>query len=578
MNRKRQPTSFVQSFLTGASRVARDLLEAKLVPSRLEGFAQRLSAYGGYEAARPSRLRDSWTTSNPGPNAAVDSASANLVARSRDLERNDAHWARWLEVDTDEVVGTGLVPRAVEVADDDSVEPRPRTELEREADAAWAWWSARGVADIEGQHTLDAKTSLMNRGWKRDGACYMRRIWLPPTPERIVPIKVQILERDMVDETKNAVLADGGEDKRGIRVDASGRVVGYWFRKRHPGDQGWHVSADSVLVPEADVIHLFKPTRAGQLEGVPHGAPSMVRKRDLSQYEGSELTRKDSESRAVAIVTPPPLADAMSSTEFDERTQTYIGITPNVVDVNGQRVGSIEPGSVLAAPDGGSVAFHQPGGSPGYPEYKKANLREISSGLNIPYEDLSGDLEGVNYTSYRAGHIKRNAHVDNDQWLWFIPTVMDRLWEWCMEAAWLTGNVSSPDVPVQWSTPVRISVDPEKDTLADIIEERAGYAHHDDKLGARGHNPAVFYQRKARENAQRDRFGLTFDTDSVKMAFRGAFAQTVQGTLLDEAKNKGGLGVLATILAAIEAEAPGTLARLAEAHQQRAAFEPAKAE
>lgn len=566
---RRPPQNVVEGFLNGASRLAHDLLKVKLVPTSLEGFARKLSAYGGYEGARASRVRDSWTTRNPGPNASTQAGAPNLVSRSRDQQRNDAHWAHWLELDSDEVVGSGIIPRAVApdaTAEMDPSKPLERTQLEKDADAAWAWWIRRGVADSEGRHTLYALTWVANMAWKRDGAVFMRRRWdLDPT--RIVPLRVEILERDMLDESRVGSAPNGGEIKNGIQIGPTGRVEGYWFRKRHPSETGFNFTPESVFVPEADVIHLFKPLRAGQINGVPHGAPSMVRKRDLAQYESSELTRKDSESRAVAIVTPPPLAEVMSSAEVDDEEGGYIGITPTVVNARGEAVGDLQPGAVLTVEDGAQVNFHQPSATAGYPEYKKAQLREIAAGLNMTYEDLSGDLEGVTYTSYRAGHLKRHAHVDAERWLWLIPVMMDRLWDWCMEGAWLRGNVGSWDVPREWAPPIHVSVDPEKDTLADVLEERAGYALHDDKLATRGYNPAIFYARKRAENRSIDSSGGKFDTDGRYYSFRGA-APVQQGA--QSPGSAGGLSIegIAEVLCALEEQRPGFLKQLASAPLQ----------
>lgn len=522
------------SWIETAARGARALLAANAVPAFARPFARALSAFGGYEAAKPSRLRHDWTTQNAGPNTSVEASTTHLVARARDLQRNDAHWAKFLQLLADEVVGTGIIPRAVHGRDKEDkpdAKPRPRTKAMRQADAAWEWMCEWGNASVEKRHTLYSMMWLAAMAWGRDGSVFIRRVW-DREKGRLVPVRFQILERDMLDRTKQGATDSGGQIMAGIQVSASGAVEGYWFYRSHPGESGLPFAVGSVFVPAVDVIHLYLPTRAGQLDGVPFGSPSMVRKRDLGTYEAAELTRKETEAMTAIVVTAPPIAEAIGPLEVDEEDGTQYGITPTVVNAKGEAVGDLRPGAVLTVENGGSVTSLQPTPTAFYPEYKKAMLREIASGLQTTYEDLSGDLEGVNYTSYRAGHLKRHAYVDGLQWLWFIPTVCDRLWAWTQEAAYLVGSVSAPKMPVEWAPPKRFSVDPEKDAIADIIEERAGYALHDDKLAVRGIDPATFYERRRAENAKLDAAGLVVDADPRKMAFRGAFPPAVQGTPL----------------------------------------------
>ena len=521
------------------------------MPAPLAGIARQLSSWGGYEAARTPRTRAAWSTQNPGPNAAMVGATTNLVARSRDLERNDAHWTNALELFANEVVGTGIVPRAVQALDTPAgTQPRrERTAAELAADAAWAWWVRRGVADCEGRHTLYSRTWTAARAWARDGSGFIRRVW-DATPGRLVPCGIQLLERDMLDTSRIGPTSTGGRIVNGIQVSATGRVEGYWFFREHPGDQayGFSYAGISSFVPEADVIHIYTPLRAGQLDGVPLGTAAMARKFAIASFQSAELTRKHTESCIVGVATPPPFVEAMSTPEKEEW-----GVIPTVIDANGDMVGDLRSGAFLRVENGGNVQFLQPHVVPNYSENVKTDLREVAVGTYTPYSDLTGDLEGVNYTSYRAGHMKRHAHIDAKQALEFIPQVMDRLWDWCQEAAFLVGSVETPDMPRAWSPPKRISVDPEKDLVADIVEERAGYALHADKLAERGGDPATYYEKRAAEKAEQDRWNLVFDSDPSQTGFRGSFA------------SPGGApppGGLAAALAAMEPERLAAIERI----------------
>jgi lambda family phage portal protein len=517
-----------KGFVATVRATARALIGAKVVPAPLMGIANVLAAFGGYDSAKVSRLRPDWTTTSGGPNSTVAAASTNLVARSRDLDRNDPHWRRYLTISADEGVGTGIVPRAMGAPTEfGAPKARTRTLAQHQADAAWSWFAGLGRADVEGRATIYAVMWLAWYAWERDGAVFFRRVW-DMEPGRVVPFRVQALERDMLDTSRHGATDSGGQIIGGIQVSALGRVEGYWFLPSHPGETSLLSRAGaSVFVAACDVIHLVSPLRVGQLDGVPHGSAAMVRKQALSSYAAAELVRKEIETRSAVIVTAPAIAEALSPLEEDDDHNPY-GLTPSVLDENGNAVGDIRPGSVLCVENGGSVTHVQPQATAYYPEYMAQGHHEVAAGLNIPYEDLTGDLSGVNYTSYRAGHLKRDAHVDVQQWIWFIPTLCDRLWDWCQEGAYLAGNASTPNMPREWSTPKRMSVDAEKDAIADIIQERAGYILHDTVLASRGEDPATFYERR---QAELDAAGeLVFDSNPSKMAFRGAFPPAVSGT------------------------------------------------
>lgn len=487
-------------------------------------FMRRTLSSGSYDAARTTRSRASWTKSPVGPNALSHATGATLRARARDLVRNDAHCARAIEVLAGSIVGTGIEPRAI-----DARGSRRSTALQTKADALWAAWSKRGVADVEGQHTLQALCGVAARAWVESGEVFVRRIFDPTvTP---VPLRLQVLEADMLDDTIVGHRSEGGNRiEQGIELDAKGRRVAYHFRTSHPGETNLSASASTIRVPASDVIHLFLPLRPGQLRGVPFLAPVMAMKRDLADFEEFELLRKKTESMVVAFVTPGDREIVPGEDEEDD------SLAPTVEDANGDPVGVLKPGAILSTPNGKDIRFNSPQISGNYDVYKRSILQSIAVGLQLTYEHLTGDLSNVTYTSYRAGHIQFNAYIDRLQWNHFIAVVMDTLWDWAMSAAYLVGEITSPDVAREWATPKRISVDPGADAVADIIEVRAGLALLADKMAERGYQPAKFIEQAARMNEALDIAEMVVDSDPRRMAFRGAFPPSVQGTAIaDEA-------------------------------------------
>ena len=475
-----------------------------------------------YDAGQPtSRLRE-FGTRSAGPNTITLAQARRLRDRARDMVRNDPHCARAIAVIVNNVVGTGITPTATQP--EQTVEGEvTRADL---ADAVWRAWCEPGVADIEGQLSLDALINTTVRGWAESGEVLIRRRIEPRL--RPVPWRLEVLEADMLDELRNEKLADGGQIVQGVELDARGRRVAYWILTQHPGEQGLAYGAtairEAVRVPASEIIHLFIPMRPRQVRGVPFLATVLATKKDLGDFESYELLRKKTETAVCAFVIP---GDSQSAADEEDDE----GLVPSIEDADGNTVEDMQGGLILRLRNGKEVRFNSPQIAANYDTYKRAMLQSIAVGCQISYEQLTGDLSQANYSSLRAGLLEFWRYIEQLQWLYLIPTVMQRLWSWAMEGAYMAGTLPGAEpVPVEWSAPRRQSVDPAKDTLADILDVRAGFVPLEDKIGERGYQAAGAFKRMAATNKLLEKFGLIVDTDPRAMAFRGAFPSTVAGT------------------------------------------------
>lgn len=493
-----------------------------------------------YEAAKTNKGRHGWTNNNAGPASVWLASAEKLRARARDMARNDPHCARAVEVLAGNIVGTGMVPRfrVKSAVPADLAKHAPgeaeRIDAENAALAAlWKLWAEKG-ADVEGVHTLEALQAVAARGWVEGGESFVVRRWDKTAIG--VPLRIDVLEADMCDSQRTGKLTAANDDAtvvgqiiQGVEFDAKGRRVAYWFFDTHPGES-WQIGmVGSKRVPAKDVIHLFLPLRPKQVRGLPFLAPILGMKADLDTFERFELARKQTEAAVAAFVIP---GDNVDLEEGDKGE----GLVPAAVDDNGDTVEDIQPRLILRLRNGKEVRFNTPMISANYDTYKRAMLQSCAVGVHLSYEWLTGDLSGANLSTLRAGLIEFWRYIDALQWNHFAPKVCARVCEWFLEAGYMAGKIASPSsVEAEWTAPARASLDPATQALVDILEIRAGLAPRAAKVQERGYEIRSLLLEMASDNTLIEKLEVVLDSDPKKMAFRGAFAQGVEGTpLADE--------------------------------------------
>ena len=75
---------------------------------------------------------------------------------------------------------------------------------------------------------------------------------------------------------------------------------------------------ETVRVPAGDVLHIYRPRDAGQIRGLPHVAPAMVRLFLLDQYDDAELDRKKTAAMFASFITETAPEEPMMGTEESE--------------------------------------------------------------------------------------------------------------------------------------------------------------------------------------------------------------------------------------------------------------------
>jgi len=450
-----------------------------------------------YEGARVGRRSDGWITAGTSANAEIGPALSRLRERSRDLVRNNPYATKAVQALVSNLVGTGIMPRA----------RASRQKLVRDADSLWQRFAE--TADADGQTDLYGLQALVARTMAESGEVLIRLRDRRPEDGLPVPLQLQLLEPDHLDPSKTAELPDGGFVLQGVEFDPLGQRRAYWLFPVHPGEAASFARQRllSQRVPADRVLHLFERLRPGQIRGVPWFAPSIVKLRDLDEYDDAELVRKKIEACFAAFVTG------------DEDGAT---LGASSTDAEGRRIERFEPGMIEYLPSGKDVRFATPGASGGYAEYMRVQLHAIAAGVGLTYELLTGDLSQVNYSSIRAGLIEFRRRIEALQWQLLVPGLCQPVWRRFVAVGQATGVLPPGVIGAEWTAPRFEAVDPLKDIQADILAVRAGLMTLKEAIARQGYDPASVLPEIATTNTELDQLGITLDTDPRKATRTGA--------------------------------------------------------
>ena len=117
----------------------------------------------GYDGAAKGRRTDGWRAVGTSADAEIGVAGALLRDRMRDLVRNNPHAAKAVSVLVNNIVGSGIIPRAASGND----------KLDAQANALWEAWSAR--CDADGQLDFIGLQTLACRQMIEAGEVLLRR-------------------------------------------------------------------------------------------------------------------------------------------------------------------------------------------------------------------------------------------------------------------------------------------------------------------------------------------------------------------------------------------------------------------
>lgn len=390
-------------------------------PSRRRGFAKNVRRY---DSAQPNRLTADWFAPVSSADAELRWGALDMLRRrARDLERNNDYARRVFKCYEINVVGADGVRMQSRVTNPDGT---PDTLANERIETAFRDFSKRANFTVTKKLDRARLERLIVRTVARDGEIFIRILRGSRFKHGLT---LQPLEGDYIDHTYNVSAQPGRNSiQMGIELTPLGEVVGYWTWPQHPGDT-YAAQGPREFIKAAEMLHIYDPDRLHQSRGVSVLASSMTAMRMLRAYEDAELAAARAEACKMGIITKP-VADG----------SPYNGT--EVVD--GESLIDLEPGSVEELQYGQDFKTFDPT-HPGknFAQGRKEFLRCIASGQSIGYNTLAQDLEGVNYSSLRAGFLDEREKWKADQ-AWLIESFHEQLFPIWLEYSILAGQIFLP--------------------------------------------------------------------------------------------------------------------------------------
>ncbi len=373
-----------------------------------------------FDAAKLDRLNASWTSFMRNINDDIRFELSILRARSNDLAQNDPLAKKYLTLVEENIVGPNGFYLQSKAQDSLGLDIQANAAIEK----AYKEWCDK-FCDVSGRLSFSEIQRLISKSVARDGEILVRHII---DDSNKFGYQVQLISADRLADI-NKEFDGNSKIISGVEFDKFGRRLKYhlYEDKCLPG-------AKAITIPASEITHIFVQDYPEQVRGIPWMASSMTRMNILKKYIEFALVASAIGASTMGFYKTPdgdgsPLADDLDE-ESDEEAELYSEVTAG-------KFGILPPG----------VDFEK--FDPNYPhqmfdEFTKTISRWISSGLNVSYNLLCNDLEGVSFSSIRSSVLEERNHWTSLQNT-FINQMMIPIYEKWLTTALLKNAILLPN-------------------------------------------------------------------------------------------------------------------------------------
>jgi lambda family phage portal protein len=422
----------------------------------------------GYAAAKSSRLTGTWSPTDLNVNELIRGSAPQIRARIRQLVRDFPIFSRAVTVVIDHTIGTGLGFQSKAINAKGDLDNRTINIIED----AFKRWSDE--ADIAGKQNF----YQMMRGAKRqelESGEFITVIRMIRDKSRYLPLCLQEIEADMLTDNPTIQVSSGNEIENGIEYEKkTGRAK--WFHFTDPDSWG-----KSIRVAASDVIHGFDHLRPGQMHGVSPFVSGVLVAHDLGEYLDANIDTAKLAAKYLAFVKKDPATRAGTLDDGEDEDE-------------GKKIDELENAIIEYLNPGESIEIAQHNlPSSNVPPTVKLIICMLSAATGVPYELLSFDYSGINYSSTRV--------IRNDFTQQLKQPIARHIRQYCkpiadkvIDSAFLHGGINLPGYisnPLRfrrydWQLPGSEMIDWLKESKARISEMGVSLRSPQEIVGSRG--------------------------------------------------------------------------------------------
>lgn len=446
----------------------------------------RASGARGYNMAKITRLTNDWGTFAQSFNYDISMGGAAMVARARDLARNDPYAKKILRLLEKNVVGPDGFIHRNKSGEYQKVNGEAKFVPDKFANTIiqnefWNWSKKQYCTVSQKVSFRRLCQQAISTVW-RDGEIFFK---LVKGKVNKYGFALQPVESIYVDHRLTKDLGNGNIVIMGIEVDQYRTPVAYWFRKNDPRAEvtyNYSLAGSYIRIPANEIIHLFIEEVPGQIRGITQFAPSGIRNKMLYDFEENSLMRSKASSRVPGVIQKQ--ANALAG--------ELPGIQGSDKDEDGNWLVELEEGEFLKVQDG----YELKNLDSDYPhqlhkEFTKVNLRGISAGNDVGYSSVSNDYESVTWHSGKLEKMDERDGYKDLQMLMTENLLEPVSYEW-LRMSLLSGALPLPVGKLdKFHAPVFIGrrweyTNPKEEVDADITALSAGIKSFEEILASRG--------------------------------------------------------------------------------------------
>lgn len=375
----------------------------------------------GFFSTDAGRLLSGWDQQSSTIDYYLQAELRQLRARSREMVRRNPYGKRFVTTMKTNIVGpTGINIQA------QSIRNREPDQTANDAlEAAFKDWGnlhcdyQGRVSWVEMQNTAIANAA-------QDGE-FIFEVFEGKQHGKY-GFQLRSIDPELLDVSKNTKTRNG-EIRLGVEYDNQDRVTRYHFRRRtqNAAGVGAYYGGEEYQIDARRIIHGFIPEWPDQSRGVPWMHASIERAKHLEKYDEAAIVKARSTAATMAVLRSTPgneyTGEEDGEGEYSDATlDQYEAGT--IKDIGTREITQLD-----------SDYPHQM-----YDVFVKSQLRSISAGLGISYHTLSSDLEGVNYSSIRAG-VLEDREIFKGLQNWFIRQFIRPVYERWVGMAYLQGAI-----------------------------------------------------------------------------------------------------------------------------------------